>query len=53
MKRLMWTAVAILLLTAYRHELHFLTDKDYRAEVHADFAARMAEFPMLKVQLDT
>ncbi|MBP5413427.1 MAG: transglutaminase domain-containing protein, partial [Bacteroidales bacterium] len=53
MKRLMWTAVAILLLTACRHELHFLTDKDYRAEVHADFAARMAEFPMLKVQLDT
>ena len=49
----MWTAVAILLLTACRHELHFLTDKDYRAEVHADFAARMAEFPMLKVQLDT
>ena len=53
MKKLIWAVLAILLLTAYRHELHFLTDKDYRAEVHADFAARMAEFPMLEVQLDT
>ena len=53
MKNFIWTVLAILLLTACRHELHFLTDKDYRAEVHADFAARMAEFPMLEVQLDT
>lgn len=53
MKKLIWAVLAILLLTACRHELHFLTDKDYRAEVHADFAARMAEFPMLEVQLDT
>ncbi len=53
MKKLIWAVLAILLLTACRQDLHFLTDKDYRAEVHADFAARMAEFPMLEVQLDT
>ncbi len=53
MKKLIWAVLAILLLTACRQDLHFLTDKDYRAEVHADFAARMAEFPMIEVQLDT
>ncbi len=53
MKKLIWAVLAILLLTACRQDLHFLTDKDYRAEVHADFATRMAEFSMLEVQLDT
>ena len=55
MKRLYWVAVATLLLVivACGREKHFITDKDYRAGVHADFEARMAEFPMLHLQFDT
>ena len=46
-------AIGVLLLAACHRDPHFITDKDYRNEVHADFEARMAEFPMLQVQLDT
>ncbi|MBP3740604.1 MAG: transglutaminase domain-containing protein [Bacteroidales bacterium] len=54
MKRLFLMAVtAILLLASCQRGQHFITDRAYRSEVHADFEARMAEFPMLKVQLDT
>lgn len=54
MKRLFLMAVtAILLLAACGRDPHFITDRAYRSEVHADFEARMAEFPMLEVQLDT
>lgn len=40
-------------MTACHRDPHFITDKDYRAEVHKDFESRMAEFPMLDVRLDT
>jgi transglutaminase-like putative cysteine protease len=54
MKRiLLFATVAMLMLAGCRRDPHFITDKDYRNEVHADFEARMAEFPMLQVQLDT
>ncbi len=54
MKRLFLMAVtAMLLLAACGRDPHFITDRAYRSEVHADFEARMAEFPMLEVQLDT
>ena len=55
MKRYIILAAAILLIlaAACNRDPHFITDRDYRNEVHADFAARMAEFPMLEVQLDT
>ena len=54
MKRLFLMAVtAMLLLASCQRGQHFITDRAYRSEVHADFEARMAEFPMLKVQLDT
>ena len=43
----------MLMLAGCRRDPHFITDKDYRNEVHADFEARMAELPMLQVQLDT
>ena len=53
MKKILILAAALLTLTACHRNPHFITDKDYRNEVHADFEARMAEFPMLDVQLDT
>ena len=54
MKRLFLMAVtAMLLLASCQRGQHFITDRAYRSEVHADFEARMAEFPMLEVQLDT
>ena len=54
MKRLFLMATAaILLLAACGRDPHFITDRAYRSEVHADFEARMAQFPMLEVQLDT
>lgn len=54
MKRLILMATAaILLLAACGRDPHFITDRSYRSEVHADFEARLAEFPMLEVQLDT
>ena len=54
MKRLFLMAVtAMLLLASCQRGQHFITDRAYRSEVHADFEARMAEFPILEVQLDT
>ena len=53
MKKILLMAAAVLALAACQRDPHFITDKDYRAEVHADFEARMADFPMLEVQLDT
>ena len=54
MKRLFLMAVtAMLLLASCQRGQHFITDRAYRSEVHADFEARMAQFPMLEVQLDT
>ena len=45
--------LGVLLLASCHRDPHFITDRTYRNEVHADFEARMAEFPMLQVQLDT
>ncbi len=52
MKKIL-TVAAVVLLAACGRDPHFITDKGYRAEVHADYEARMAEYPMLGVQLDT
>ncbi|MGX8713859.1 MAG: transglutaminase domain-containing protein [bacterium] len=54
MKKFILLAVAtLLLLASCCRDPHFITDREYRDEVHADFEARMTEFPMLHVQLDT
>ena len=53
MKKILLVAAAALLFAACHRDPHFITDEDYRNEVHADFEARIAEFPMLDVQLDT
>lgn len=53
MKKILLVLAAVLTLAACHRDPHFITDKGYRAEVHADFEARMAGFPMLDVQLDT
>ena len=53
MKKYLILAVAVLMAVGCSRNPHFITDRAYRNEVHADFEARMAEFPMLDVQLDT
>lgn len=53
MKKIILAVAAVVLLAACGCDPHFITDRDYRNMVHADFEARMAQFPMLDVQLDT
>ena len=53
MKRYLILAATLLMVAGCSRNPHFITDREYRNEVHADFEARMAEFPMLDVQLDT
>jgi len=53
MKKILLVAAAVLMFVSCQRDPHFITDKDYRNEVHADFETRMGEFPMLQVQLDT
>ena len=44
MKKILLMAAAVLTLFACHRDPHFITDKDYRAEVHADFEARISQF---------
>ena len=53
MKKYLILAVTLLMAAGCCRNPHFITDRAYRNEVHADFEARMAEFPMLEVRLDT
>ena len=53
MKRIYLLAGILLVLTACQRDPHFITDRNYRNEVQADYEARLAEFPMLDVRLDT
>ena len=53
MKRIIPLLAVLLTLAACHRDPHFITDRSYRNEVHADFEARMAQFPMLDVRLDT
>lgn len=53
MKRFILLLAATLTLAACHRDPHFISDRDYRNMVHADFEARMAQFPMLDVRLDT
>ena len=54
MKRYCIIVAALLIcLTACHRNPHFITDRAYRNEVHSDFEARTAEFPMLELKLDT
>ncbi len=53
MKRYIILAAAILLIlaAACNRDPHFITDRDYRNEVHADFEARISQFSILNSQL--
>ena len=53
MKKIFPLLVGLVLLASCHRDPHFITDKDYRNEVHGDFEERMAQFPMLDVRLDT
>ena len=53
MKKIVLMVMGMMLLVSCHRDPHFITDKAYRNDVHADFEARMADFPMLQVQLDT
>ncbi|MCR5444069.1 MAG: transglutaminase-like domain-containing protein, partial [Bacteroidales bacterium] len=52
-KTILWLTAGVLLLVSCHRDPHFISDKAYRDEVHADFESRMTEFPMLQVRLDT
>lgn len=52
-KIILGVLIVCVALASCHRDVHFITDKDYRAEVHEDFEGRMAEFPMLDVRLDT
>ena len=51
MKKTLLLLVAVLTLVACHHEPHFITDKDYRNEVHQDFENRVSQFSILNSQL--
>ena len=53
MKKIFPLLVGLVLLASCHRDPHFITDKDYRNEVHGDFEERMAQYPMLDVRLDT
>lgn len=53
MKKILLVVAAVLMLISCQRDPHFITDKDYRAEVHNDFEVRNSEFRMLNLRLDT
>ena len=53
MKKYLFWASVLLIMAGCQRDPHFITDKAYRNATHADFEARMADFPMLQLQLDT
>ena len=53
MKKILLAVAAVLMFGACQRDPHFITDKDYRAEVHNDFEVRNSEFRMLNLRLDT
>ena len=53
MKKILLAVAAVLMFGACQRDPHFITDKDYRAEVHNDFEVRNSEFGMLNLRLDT
>lgn len=50
-RRIILAAVVLLALVGCRRDPHFITDRQYRAEVHGDFEARVARFSTLGSQL--
>ena len=54
MKKYLLVAVATLLcLTACQRDPHFITDKEYREEVHHDFLVRSSELGVPSFDFDT
>ena len=51
MKRYLFLAAVLLCLAACNRDPHFITDRSYRNEVHADFEARSSQFSILNSQL--
>lgn len=51
MRKIITLAVALLLLAACGRDPHFITDRQYRTEVHEDFETRISQFSMLNSQL--
>lgn len=53
MKKILLAVAAVLMFVSCQRDPHFITDKDYRTEVHNDFEVRNSEFGMLNLRLDT
>ena len=44
MKKILLVAAVVLAFVACQRDPHFITDKKYRDEVHADFEVRNSQF---------
>ena len=53
MKRLIPLLAALLTLAACHRDPHFITDRDYRAEVHRDFELRVKSYELRGLRFDT
>jgi len=53
MKICMVVLAGVLLMVGCSREEHFITDKNYRTEVHKDFVNRMAEYGIATTGIDT
>ena len=53
MKRLIPLLAALLTLAACHRDPHFITDRDYRAEVHRDFELRVKSYELSGLRFDT
>ena len=53
MKRILFLAVAVMTLAACHRDPHFITDRDYRAEVHRDFELRVKSYELSGLRFDT
>ena len=53
MKRLIPLLAALLTFAACHRDPHFITDRDYRAEVHRDFELRVKSYELSGLRFDT
>ncbi|MBO7109309.1 MAG: transglutaminase domain-containing protein [Prevotella sp.] len=53
MKKILLFAIGVLLLVSCYRDPHFITDKNYRAEVHADFELRVKNYELRGLEFDT
>ena len=53
MKKILLMVTGVLLLASCHRDPHFITDKEYRNEVHADFELRVKNYELRGLEFDT